>query len=110
MTNYHNKATSKKIRQLAGLAHERELSAELHKLRNQFEQWQACKIDAFALNEQIHQFHQQTSREIWKLYNLSNDHTLQVARALKFGFLTEEDVGSELLDELGPLLGFFEDE
>ena len=108
MTRY-NKPTRKRLRALANIAHERELDRELAKLREQFDEWQAQKIDAFDLNDRIHQFHQKTAREIWKMYSNTGDEDMLVARALKLGFLTEDEVGGELIEQLGPMIGYWQD-
>jgi hypothetical protein len=106
----YNKPTRKRLRELAAVAHERELAGALNKLQEDFAAWQAGKIDAFELNDHIHQFHRQTSREIWKLYCYHGDLDLLVSRAFKLGLLTEEEIGTELLVQLGPRLSSFRDD
>lgn len=92
------------------IAHERELAAALQKLHEEFGEWQAQKIDAFELSDRIHQFHQQTAREIWKLY-VNADHNqaaLLVSRALKLKLLTADEVGQDLVEQLAPLTGYWQ--
>jgi hypothetical protein len=109
MARSYNKPTRKRLRQLAGIAHERELAGALQKLHEQFGEWKVQKIDAFELNDRIHQFHQKTAREIWKMYINAVNEDMLVARALKLGILTADEVGQELVEQLGPLIDFWQD-
>jgi len=104
----YNKPTRKRLRELAAIAHERELAGALQKLHEHFVEWQAQKIDAFELNDRIHQFHQKTAREIWKMYVYAGNEDLLVSRALKLGLLTEDEVGKDLVERLGPRIDFWE--
>ena len=81
----------------------------MQKLHEQFGEWKDQKIDAFELNDRIHQFHQKTAREIWKMYINAGNEDMLVARALKLGILTADEVGQELVEQLGPLIDFWQD-
>ena len=63
MTHQYAKRICKKLRELAGLAHERELSSTLETLDSHFARWRRQEIDCFELNDRIHSFHQKTSGE-----------------------------------------------
>ncbi|MCL7489601.1 MAG: hypothetical protein M8357_15655 [Desulfobulbaceae bacterium] len=104
MTSPSDKSTKKRLKQLTAIAHGRELTAALKELRPSFGDWQDGEIDSFELNDRIHTFHQETSREIWKRYIPGTPSGMQVARALALGFLTEEEVGQELVEKLRPLV------
>lgn len=111
MTRSDDKLRKKRLRQLAAIAHGRELTNALQALHQQFGEWQAQKIDAFELSDRIHQFHQQTAREIWKLY-VNADHNqaaLLVSRALRLKLLAADEVGQDLVEQLAPLTDFFQD-
>jgi hypothetical protein len=56
------------VREWAGIAHDRDLRKALTELGAQFDRWERGEIDSFELNELVHRFHQDTSREIWKRY------------------------------------------
>ena len=96
MTHHYSKLIRKKLRELAGLAHKRELNMALETLDSHFTQWRRQGIDCFELNDRIHSFHQKTSRELWKTYSSMEDDFL-VCRAVKLGFLSRgrlrEDCG-----------------
>lgn len=109
MSLTYNKPTRKRLRELAAVAHERELAGALRKLHEQFGEWQAQKIDVFELNDRIHQFHQKTAREIWKMYDYAGNEDMLVSRALKLGLLTKDEVGEDLVEQIGPMIGFWED-
>jgi hypothetical protein len=66
------------------------------------------KINAFELNDHIHQFHQHAAQAIAKMYAGPVDPDLLVARALRLGLLTEAEVGAELAALLRPLTSFFQ--
>lgn len=108
MKKSYNKPTSKRLRELAAIAHSRELERELKKLYDQFRDWQAQKTDAFQLNDNIHQFHQKAAKEIWKRYRDNDYEDIQVVRAMKLGLLTEEEVGKKLLEQLAPLVSYWQ--
>ena len=111
MTRNGDKIRQKRLRQLAAMAHERELAAALQALHQQFDEWQTKKIDTFELSDRIHQFHQKTAREIWKMY-VNADHNqaaLLVSRALKLKILAADEVGQDLVEQLAPLADFFQD-
>lgn len=111
MTRSDDKLRKKRLRQLAAIAHERELTGALRKLHHHFDEWQEQKIDAFELSDRIHQFHQQTAREIWKLYaNADHDQAaLLVSRALRLEILPADEVGQDLVEQLAPLTGYWQD-
>lgn len=56
------------VREWARIAHDRDLRKALGELRSQFNRWDRGEIDAFELNDLVHRFHQDTSRQIWKRY------------------------------------------
>jgi hypothetical protein len=88
MTHNYSKSIHKKLRELAGLAHERELSSALETLDSHFTQWRRQEIDCFELNDRIHSFHQKTFHELWKTYSSMEDDFL-VGRAVKLGFFVQ---------------------
>jgi hypothetical protein len=103
------KGQRRRLRDLAALAHERELSAELGKLEAEFARWRAGELDAFELNERIHAFHQGPSRALYSRYT-SVDPDINVAWALVEGILIEADVGAEMIDLLSKHVGFFREQ
>ena len=102
MTHKHAKSIRKKLQELAGLAHERELSSALETLDSHFTQWRRQEIDCFELNDRIHSFHQKTSRDLWKTFSSMEDDFL-VCRAVKLGFLSREEVPEKVAEAI--LLG-----
>ena len=60
------------VRQWAGIAHDRDLRRALSELRVEFDRWDRGEIESFELNKAIHEFHDGTSREIWKRYATSH--------------------------------------
>jgi len=99
MTHQYAKSIRKKLRELAGLAHERELSMAMETLDKHFAQWRRQEIDCFELNDRIHRFHQNTSSELWKTYSSMEDDFL-VCRAVKLGFLSREEVPEKVAEAI----------
>jgi flagellar motility protein MotE (MotC chaperone) len=103
MTHRYAKSIRKKLRELAVLAHERELSGALETLDSHFAQWRRQEIDCFELNDRIHSFHQKTSRELWKTYSSMEDDFL-VCRAVKLEFLPREKIPEKVAEAINLLL------
>jgi methylase of polypeptide subunit release factors len=95
------------VREWAGIAHDRDLRKALSDLRAQFDRWDRGEINAFALNDLVHQFHQDTSREIWKRYATSHLEAA-VASAVAAGVLRKEELPAELLRHIAGLIEFYE--
>jgi hypothetical protein len=93
------KAQRREIGRLAGLAHERELSAAAAELQSQFEKWRCREIDVFILNEQIHKFHDGVSRDLYKRYAMGEAHW-SVASAIARGVLKESEVDAAVIENL----------
>ena len=104
----YTKSQKKKLRELAGIANERDLDQEMEKLYQHFENWRNEKISCFELSELIHKFHQGPSREIWKMYTYF-DPDMAVSRAIALGLLKKEEMPEDLLNILDSKIGFFAD-
>lgn len=98
-TEGFTKVESRKLRELAGLAYERELSAGLRELDEDFAKWRANSINAFDLSDAIHEFHNGLARELWSLYSRLKPPTI-VRSALERGVLVPDDVPPKLLAKL----------
>ena len=95
------KKQRKQIGELLELAYMRELSKALGKLETDFSRWRAGEIDAFELDEQIHEHHQGSSRKIWKLYGSTSDWDIALPGAIFRGALSVEDFPKDLWDAIG---------
>ena len=93
------KGQRRKLRDLGGIAYERDLSEHLARLESEFRRWRAGEIDPFALAEAIHQFHQGPARELFSTYATS-DLDFAVAQAIHRGLLKQEEVGADVLELL----------
>jgi hypothetical protein len=105
------RTTSKHLRALlrnaAGIAHDRELSAALRDLRTEFDGWERGDIAADELNDRIHRFHDGLSREIWRRY-ATNHLEPVVAMAVATAVLSRDELPKELLDHLAELIELYE--
>jgi len=105
----YTKQIWKMIREWHDIAYQRELNAELSKLYDQFYQWKIGKMDAFDLSQAIHKFHDETARQLYSAYVMSrhNEDSLLVA-AVARGFISEEELPTELVEALKPKLSLFD--
>ncbi|MGM0603882.1 MAG: hypothetical protein ACQESS_11275 [Bacillota bacterium] len=102
--NDYSKNTKKEIRRLSGIAHERELEKALADLNLKFKQWENKELDPFELDDEIHKFHNKTSREIFKKYNSYNMEDHFVAKAIVNGIIDKDEVDPEAYQELELLI------
>jgi hypothetical protein len=102
------KSQRRRLRQLGGVAYERELSAELSNIETEFGRWRAGEIDAHELSERIHRFHQGPARQLFSKYEQWN-LDFAIADAIYRGLITEEEVGADVMDMLRIHLEFLRD-
>lgn len=99
----------KTLRRLAGVAYERELRKELMQLHDQFHDWLKERLDAFALSDAIHEFHDGVARQLYVFYTWGKPE-MQVARAVAHQVLSRDEVPGPILEELSSLIEFFEED
>jgi len=97
------KSQRRRIAELAGLAHQRELDAELAKLEREFAKWRAGELSGYELAALIQAFQQGPSRELANRYD-RRFREFALANAITRGVLTEAEAGPEILALLGPKL------
>jgi hypothetical protein len=83
------------------MAYDRELSRELAALEDDFVRWRRGELDPHELNERVHRFHQEPSRQLFLVYTGSGIE-LAVVSAVARGILTKEEAGADIMDLLGP--------
>jgi len=99
MDSKYSKKQRKEMRQLQGLAWQRELETELGGLGDLFSSWREGAIDAFQLSDQIHRFHNGVSRDLYTRYS-GNHYEITVPDAIANGRIDEAEVSKELLELL----------
>jgi hypothetical protein len=99
MRNDPQKMQRQRIRQLAALAHERELSRELGSVEAEFSRWRRGEIDAHELSDRIHEFHDGPARRLHSLYN-GDLLDMVVGAAIARGILSEAEVPPEIVEVL----------
>jgi hypothetical protein len=88
------KKQRKHIREMAGVAYELEMSAALDKLLHSFQKWKQGKMTPFDLDEEIHQYHNGTARDLYKQY-ATGDPDMAVMLALAEGILKIEELNED---------------
>lgn len=101
----YSKAQRRALRELAGLAHRRELERELAELEAHFKAWREGQIGPFALNDRIHEFHNGPSRDLWKTYVMLHAEMV-VPTAVVRGVLQENELPADLLESMRPILDY----
>jgi hypothetical protein len=90
-----NKKLKRRLRELAGIAYERELRAALKPVEQALADMHAGKCDAFAVSEVIHQFHQKPARDLWVQYN-QMEADFSVSAALLDNIISPEEIPAEV--------------
>lgn len=93
-----SKRVRKQARDLIRIAYARELNYYLDELAQKFDEWRKNKVDCWELNDWIHQFHDGSSRDLYKIYHYTKGEVLLVMRAIVHGFLKKEEIPKELLE------------
>jgi hypothetical protein len=101
------KSQKKHLRELAGIAYERDLSRCLEILGKKFDQWRGDEISVWELNDLIHEFHNDIGRELYKTYTMS-DPRFPVAFGINTGVLGLVDVRSDCRPLIERLVGSME--
>jgi len=89
-----SKATKRRLRELAGIAYERELRKALQPVEQALADMHAGKRNAFEVSEVIHQFHQKPARELWIRYARSSLE-MAIHSALFENVITPEEIPEE---------------
>jgi len=100
MSNLFSKKQKHHLRVLAEECHQYELEEAMEELYEDFQKWGSKGISVFDLNDRLHEFHDGISRELYKRYVMLNPE-FGVAYALNNGFLSEDEVGKDLVKLLG---------
>jgi hypothetical protein len=103
---HYPKSLRAEFRELVGKANERDLSQALEALEAHFERWREGEIDAFELNDLIHQHHHGPSREIWKRYDGTMPE-MTVAQAVVRGLLRPDELSPAMTEIVEPQVRFF---
>ncbi|MFC1806886.1 hypothetical protein ACFL0T_00760 [Candidatus Omnitrophota bacterium] len=100
------KAEKKELKKLTGLAYERELKSALDDLNEKFKNWKLGGMTPFDLTDEIHNFHNGISRDLWKFYNMWEAH-VAVARALAQGILERKEMKDAIFQKTEKLMHSF---
>ena len=99
MADGWSKNQRRELRDLQGLAWERELEDALRSLLMDFKMWDRGDISAFELSDRLHKFHNGRSRELFNLYSGSLDNWW-VGNTIARGVIEESQLSDDLRDVL----------
>jgi hypothetical protein len=98
------------LRDLAGIAYERELVAALETLALDVDRWRDGAIDPWELSGAIHDFYLGPNRELFDKYANSAFPDLLVVAALNRGILSNDEIADDLLPYLEEAMEVMADE
>lgn len=104
------KSQKKYLRQLAKDCYEKEMSLALESLSENFKQWEAKEISTWDLNDKIHDHHNSTARDLWKVYENLNDSRAALSQAVVKGIIKIEDVQENCRPLLQGLIDLYRSE
>jgi glucose-6-phosphate 1-dehydrogenase len=104
-----SKAQKKHLRQLTGIAYERDLARCLNDLKSNFDQWESGEISVWDLNDKIHEFHNETARELYKVYASMADPVFAVASGIRHSVLDVEEIQKDCMPLIQPIVDYFND-
>ncbi len=99
MADRWSKKQRRELRELQGLAWERELEEALRSLRKDFEHWEGGEITVFELSDRIHKFHNGRSRELSNTYSGSLE-SWWIGHCVARGVIDETELSQDLRDVL----------
>ena len=99
MADGWSKKQRRELRELQGLAWERELEEALRSLRKDFEHWDGGEITVFELTDRIHKFHNGRSRELFNMYSGSLENWW-IGQTIARGVIDESELSHDLCDVL----------
>ena len=101
-----SKKQKRELRELQGVAWDRELGKALKSLRAEFDAWEKGEISALELSDRIHKFHNGRSREIFNTYSGSAD-ALTIELAVVRGVIDDSELSEDLRAELSENIAYF---
>ena len=101
-----SKKQRRELRELQGVAWQRELVEALRPLCDEFKAWENDEVSPFELSDRIHKFHNGRSRELFNWYSRSLDTSL-ISSAVARGIIEEAELPEDLRAELAEDIEFF---
>ena len=93
------KGQRRQIRELVAVAYERELGRELAMVEVEFSRWRHGEIDAHAVSDAIHKFHNGVARDLFSAYT-GNMPDLALGSAIARGILSPDEVPADIRSAL----------
>lgn len=97
------------LRELAGKAHQKALTAALGELDADFVAWRNGEITSFELAHRIHLFHQGPDRQIHLRYTRSVDIEFLVVQSVRDGLIDRAEIPADVMPYLESAFALFRD-
>ena len=98
--NDYSKKQKQELRKLASKLYEIEMNNALEKLFEKFTDWKSSKINCFDLDEEIHLYKKNVSKELYLRYSGNNYHDLLIARGILDELIALDDVPEIIKDDI----------
>jgi len=96
------KKQKKHLKVLAEIAYERDLTRCLEVVANNFESWKRKEISVWDINQDIHNYHNEIARDLFKSYTMK-DTAFSVAFGVAQGVISLNDVDESCRDRISDL-------
>lgn len=86
------KSQKRHLKELADKAYEKELSSALETVYRSMQKWKNNEVSCWDVHQEIHHYHDNVARGLYKTYEMLNDPRMGTARALANGTLAISEV------------------
>lgn len=101
------KPQKRHLKELADKAYEVELSNAIEVIHESIQKWKNKEISCWDADQEIHHYHDNVARDLYKTYVMQNDPRAAVARAIAKGILDLSEVKEDCRQFIEGLLNFY---
>ena len=99
----YTKKQNKHLQELAHKGYEKDLSRCTDKLFDKFQKWKEGEITVWDLNEDIHKYHNEIARGLYKTYTI-DDPIFPVVFGIQTGAIDISEINPDCLPEVEKML------
>jgi len=98
------KSQKKHLRKMVGIAYKRHMEKAMAKLQQEFKSWNEGAINVWELNQKIHEYHNELSRDLYKMYVLAKPD-IALAFAINNHILDLDEIREDCRSDIKRLAG-----